>query len=236
MTVTDAIAGVYLRATRKATTLATSSAKYAQILALLNYWQRRWASERGVDWNSLYNPTFSIGTVTATDAFDLDTSSIRKISGRLGDPVRIVWTDDQTFTDYDIVPADKLKDYYAIADKSDSSYFVCAHIGAQIVFSHKFASTNDQFGGDIQVPCYVFTDSLVNATDEIQVDDPDWLVAMCAADYVRNDVTRRALYPQLLAEANEIMQRMKDDQEGQIVEIDRPWTPLSGIGTDSAWS
>jgi len=234
MNVSDFVQAVLLRATRKTTTLLTSSAKYAQILALGNYWQRRWANERGIDWHSLYNPLLSIGKVTATDSFDLDTS-IRKLSEREGDVVRIMHSDGVGYTDYDIIPHNKLKDTFWGQDKESPNGFYCTRMGDQLVFNHEFVSTDSQFGGDIQVPCYVYTDELVNPTDEVQVDDPDWLVAMCAADFVRGDVTRRDQYPILLAEANDIMTRMKEDEANQIDTVDTPWSPLSGMGSDSAF-
>jgi hypothetical protein len=239
MTITECITSVYLRSVGKATPPASTSSKYTRIVGLLDFYQRRWSRENDVDWASLYDPSFSIGAVTATDTFDLDTSSIRKLSDREGDSVRIVWTDGVKYTDYDIVDADMLKDYYYNADKSSYTGFVCAQIGSTLVFNHKFASTDPQYGGDIQVPCYTFTDPITSDnpdSDEVQVDDPDWLVTRAAAEYVRNDITRRQRYPELLQEANEIMDRMKDDNEGQLNLVNRPWRPFSGLPTDSAWS
>lgn len=236
MTITEATADVYLRATAKTTTLTTGT-KYDRIIGLLNYYQRRWAREPGVDWNSLYNAAFSLGTVTATDAYDIDTSTIRKLSDREGDTVRIVWSDGVGYTDYDIVPHDTLKDYYFGPNKESYSGFYVTQIGSELVFNHTFTSADSQYGGEIFVPCYVFPDPITSDnpdTDEVQVDDPDWLVARVAAEYVRNDITRRSRYPELLAEANEIMERMKDDQDGQIDVINMPWTPFSGH--DSPWS
>jgi len=235
MNVEDFIQAVYLRATRKTTTLLATSTKYAQILALGNYWQRRWSNERGVDWSSLYNPALSIGAVTATDSYDLD-SSIRKLSEREGDVVRIMWSDGTGITDYDIIPHNKLKDTFWGQTKQSPNGFYCTQMGTQLVFNHEFLSTDKQYGGDIQVPCYVHVDTLVNPTDEIQVDDPDWLVATCSADFVRNDITRQQQYPVLLAEANDIMTRMKEDEAMQVDSVDTPWSPLSGIGSNSAWS
>lgn len=238
MTIVEAVAETYLRATGKTTTLTTGS-KFERIIALLDFYQRRWAREPGIDWGSLYNPSLSIGNVTATDAFDLDTSTIRKISDRQGDVVRIVWTDGVSYTDYDVVAHDKLKDFYYGVDKDSPLGFVCAQTGGQLVFNHEFVSTDSQFGGEIFVPCYVFPDEITSANtsdNEVQVDDPDWLVTRVAAEYVRNDIVRRQRYPELLAEANEIMQRMKDDEDGQIVEVDRPWSPFSGTTNGSAWS
>ena len=235
MDVDTAIAAAYLRATGKTTTLASTSAKYLRLFGLLKYFTRERARERGVNWNDLYDPDLSIGTVTATDTYDLD-STIMKLSDREGDFVRIFHDDDVAITDYTIVPANTLKDHFWGQNKESYSGFYCAQMGTTLVFNHKFTSTDPQFGGDIQVPCHVFPEELTTGTDELQCPDPDWLVVRAAAEYVRNDITRQNQYSNLLSEANEKMQAMKDENDGQIITIDRPWTPLSGIGSDSAWS
>lgn len=204
MTITDAIADVYLRATGKTTTL-TTGAKYNRIVGLLDYFQRRWAREPGVDWASLYDPAFSLGTVTATDTFDLDTSSIRKLSDLEGDSVRIVWSDGVGYTDYTIVDHDQLKNYYYGPNKESASGFYCAQIGSTLVFNHTFTSDDSQYAGEIFVPCYIFPDEINSDnpdTDEVQVDDPDWLVARVAAEYVRNDITRRQRWPEQIGRAH----------------------------------
>lgn len=236
MTITESIADAYLRATGK-TTVLTSGTKFNEIVGLLNFYQRRWAREKGVDWNSLYNPAFSLGNVTATDSFDLDTSSVRKLSDREGDFVRIVWSDGVGYTDYSIVAHDALKNYSWGVNKESPKGWYCAVIAGQLVFNHTFAITDPQFGGEIFVPCYVYPDSITSTAldEDVQVDDPDWLVTRVAADFCRNDITRRQRYPELLTEANEIMDRMKDDNDGQIDEVDRPWTPFSGTANGSAW-
>lgn len=236
MTISESISAVYLKSTGKAT--APSTSKRNKILGLLDFYQRRWARENGIDWNSLYDPAFSIGTITATDSFDLDTSSIRKLSDREGDTIRIAWTNGVGYTDYDIVDANTLKDYSFGVSKQSPLGSYAAQIGSQLVFNHTFTSSNPQYGGEIFVPVYTFPDPITNDnpdTDEVQVNDPDWLVLRCAADYVRTDLTRQGQYSNLLQEANEAMTRMKDDNEGQISLADRPWHPFSGIGEDP-WS
>lgn len=237
MSITEAIAGVYLKSTGKATSPSTS--KKNKIVGLLDFYQRRWAREPEIDWNSLYDPAFSIGTVTATDSFDLDTSSIRKLSDREGDTVRIVWTDGVGYTDYTLVDADTLKDYSYGVNKESPLGFYCAQIGSQLVFNHKFISTDSQYGGEIFVPAYTFPDAITDNnpdSDEVQVDDPDWLVLRCAAEYVRTDITRQAQYSNLLVEANEAMSRMKDDNEGQTSPVNKPWVAPGGLGQDGTWS
>lgn len=237
MTITESVTAVYLRATGKATPPTAGSSKYNEIIGLLAFYQRRWAREPEIDWNSLYDPAFSIGAVTATDAFDLDTSSIRKLSDREGDYVRIMWTDGTGYTSYTIIDADRLKDYYHGQNKESYKGFYCAQIGKQLVFNHTFTSSDPQYGGDIQVPCYTFPDEITSnsVSEDVQVDDPDWLVTRVAAEFVRNDITRRQRYPELLSEANEMMDRMKSDNGSQVDETNRLWAPLSGIGQESIW-
>lgn len=237
MTIQEAVAETWLLATGKTNTLTTGT-KYARIIGLLDYFQRRWGRQVGVDWNSLYNPAVSLGTVTATDSFDIDTSTVRKLSAREGDSVRIVWDDGTSYTDYDLVAHDKLKDYSWGVNKESVSGHVAARVGNQLVFNHEFTSNDSQFGGEIFVPAYVFPDPITStntSSEEVQVDDPSWLTTRAAAEYCRNDITRRSRYPELKQDAQEIMQRMLDDNEGQIVDVDRPWSPLSNTSSD-AWS
>jgi len=237
MTITEAVADVYLRATGKTTTLTTGT-KFNKIIGLLNHYQKKWSRESGIDWNSLYNAGLSIGTVTATDTFGLDTNAIRKISDREGDCVRIVWSDGVGYTDYLVVPHDYLKDYYYGPNKENSTGFVCTQIGKDLVFNHTFTTLDPQYAGEIFVPSYTFADPIVSTAmdEDVQVDDPDWLVVACAAEYVRTDLTRQSQHPFLIQEANAIMERMKDDNGGQIDLVNRPWAPFSGVGNDSAWN
>lgn len=236
MTITEFITDTYLIAVGKATPPTSGTSKYTRIVGLGNIHQRRWAREPGIDWNSLYDPAVSLGTVTATDTFDID-SSIRKLSDRQGDTVRIVWTDGVGYTDYDIVDANTLKDYSFGVNRESPLGFYCAQIGTTLVFNHTFTTDDPQFGGEIFVPAYTFPDDITSTnpdSDEVQVDDPDWLVYKTAAEYVRNDVTRRSRFPELEAKANEIMERMKDDNDGQIDSVDKPWRPFSGMHNGSS--
>lgn len=219
MTAADCIDAVYLKAVGKSATFSFTDPKGVKILGLMNFYSRRWSRETGVDWISLYNPLYNIGTVTATDTFNIDTSTIRKLSQQDGDNVRIVWSTDATdYTDYELVPADRLKEF------NHGNY--CARQGSSIVFNRAFETTDPEFGGTLYLPVYLYTDDLVNSTDDVEVDDPDWLVLICAAEYVRTDLTRLGQYPNLLAEANDCMDRMKDDNlSDQNTDATDNWNP-----------
>ena len=227
MITSELIANVILTATGKVSTSVSGDAKWLKILGIANLKIDDWSNEPEVDWASLYNPAVSLGTVTATNTFAIPnilTSPapaviIRLISSTYGDPVRIIHTDGIAYTDYDIIPFDQLKQY------PDGEY--CTQIGTNLVFNHTFVSTDPQFGGTIQVPALLFPDHLVGDTDVVPVDNPNWLVYITAAEYIRTDVTRQNQYPNLLGEANQIMGRMKDDNDAQIEYVTSEWCPTA---------
>lgn len=224
MTVSQALTAVLLRATGKVSTLGVTDTKGVKILAFLNYFQNVWALSTNVDWNSL-KTTFTLGTVSNTDTFDLD-SDIGRLSQQEGDYVRITTT-TQEFT-YTIVPLEKL---YKGAKLNHWDNGKCSVVGQSLIFAHKFVSTDPQFGGSIVVPGFSIPDPLVNANDEIAVDDPNWLVAISAAEYDRTDITRVQYYPGLKDEADELMYTMKrhNDSQQEMVYQDG-WNPMPNSG------
>jgi hypothetical protein len=222
------IAQAYLLATGKTTALTAGSTKYTKLLNLANYYQLIWASEPDVDWNSLRS-SFSLGNVTNTNSFAIPTT-VGKVSHQEGDFVRIT-TATQEY-DYDIVPINKLYDSGQKLNHWDNGR--CAVSGSNLVFAHTFISTDPQYGGAITLPGFSIPSTLVNPTDVIAVTDPNWLCQMAAAEYVRTDLTRQAQYPSLIAMANETMRVMKLQNESQIEEVYRDWSPMAGISSD-AW-
>jgi len=234
MTLSEFVLNAHLLATGRRTPPGVDTPEYKKYVDLANFYIDEWQNDSGIDWASLYDPDFSIGTVTATDTFELDLA-IRKISNREGDAVRIEWDDGVGTSDYLIVSHDKLKDFYAGQSKASPSGFYCAKMGNQLVFNKTFASTDDEFGGDIQVPVYLYADTLVDKDDEIPVDDPRWLVYTVVVDLIADDPKKQNKYRRMLKSAQESMQRMRDANQGQSDVIDTPWTAPGGIGIDSVW-
>lgn len=219
MIVSDFVAKVILKSTGKVSTSVSGDAKWLKVLGIANTKIDDWMNEPEVDWGSLYNRALSIGTVTATDTFPIDTTTVRLISQTFGDPIRINHTNGRSYTDYDLVAYDQLKQY------PNGNY--CAQIGSNLVFSRPFLSTDSQFGGTITIPAMLYASHLVNDSDVIPVDIPNWLVISTAAEYIRTDVTRQNQYSNLATEANAIMARMKDNNDGQISYVQSHFTPLS---------
>lgn len=75
------------------------------------------------------------------------------------------------------------------------------------------------FGGTIFAPVYTFPTPLSGDTDVVPVDIPNWLVYATAAEYVRNDVTKVSSYPTLVAQANDLMEKMKENNDASVDEI-----------------
>jgi hypothetical protein len=218
LTVTELVANVILTATGENSTAVSGDDDWKKVLSLANLSIDQWAKE--ADWASLY-AIVPIGTVTATDSFDLD-DSIRRISNKDGDSIRINHTDGKNYTDYSLVAADELKLY--------SSGAYCAKIGSQLVFNNAFKSTDAQFGGTINVPAYVFADHLSADSDDVPVDDPNWLVNAVAAEWARTDLTLAQNYPLLLQKANDLMVGMNLANAPQVSTV-----PKSQVALGRSW-
>lgn len=222
MLVPEFVANVSYQATGKVNSFVTGSTKWLKILALANPLIQDWSNEPDVDWNSLYAPDTSIGAVTAAQIFNV-TGTIRKISDQQGDVVRIIHTNGVSFTDYDIVDSNRQKDFANGTRTFQNNYVI--QVGPTIRFNRAFTSSDPQFGGTITVPGYTYAPAIALDTDVIPVDIPNWLIYATAAQYDSTDVTRQQLVPRLEAKANEIMQVMKDNNEGQITQMLQPWRP-----------
>lgn len=212
MTLSELVTAVLLKATGKVTSLTSSDTKYQKVLGIANFYIQQWSNTKDVDWSSLYDAEYSIGTVSTTKTYELD-SEIRKISDSRGDTVQVV--KGGQLDEYNVVPADRLRTY-------DASAKVCAQMGHNLVFRTAFSSDSQWIGASILVPVYLYAESLEAANSEVPVDIPEWLVLMCAAEYVRNDITKQNQYPNLIGEANEVMQRMIDDNDAQVDYTDIP--------------
>lgn len=206
LTLADFVSAAYLKATGSVSTLTASDSDYIKFVQLANIYSQNWANEPGVDWVSLYNPKVSCGTVTATDTFNI-ASSVHKISQSEDDPVRIIWTNGTSYSDYVLVPADHIKQYVGSS--------VVSKVGATLLFANSFTATSNELGGTIYVPAYTVPATLASDSDLIAVDNPYWLVAICAAEYTRNNLVRQNQYPNLLAEANELMKKMVENNDAQ---------------------
>lgn len=224
MLVSTAIQKVYLLATGKTTTLTVGTAKYTKILALLNFYKDVWAQEPGIQWNSLRSLE-QLTTVSATDTYDLPDEIVEgtwKLSTQEGDYVRVVWTGGTQESSYTLVDDQKLyRDGPSVNNPGSigiNTYGNVARRGTNLVFDVPFISTSPEKGGAIYLPVYITPDDYTDGANEITIDDPYWIIFMAAAEYVRNDVTKQNQYANLVAQAVNSMNAMKENNESQIEE------------------
>lgn len=203
---------VYFKATSKPTAPTSGTKKYNQIVAAGEYYTDSWLHTPNVEWTSLFDFFSLAALVTATDTFALS-ATIRKVSQQEGDTIKIVHTDGVE-TEYELIPADRLQEY-----KYENAVAV---VGRNLVFASAFTADSPQLGGTIVVPAYGYATFPTDDAEDITVDDPYWLVTMCAAEFVRNDLTRQSQYPNLVAEANQLMQKMIENTGNTVDEVYRP--------------
>lgn len=188
----------YLVATGKPSLPNSGSSKYNRLLSLCKKCYRDWQTEVGTDWNSLYQ-IVGAGTVSNTDTYDIDTDILR-VSQREGDYIRIV-TLDGDIINFKLVPASRL---YATKHSN-----TVAKIGQTLKFNRVFTSDDNEFGGTIEVPAYIKLDDLENLDDDILIDNPAWLPVIVAAHYVTSDAQLSYKYPDIVAQAADLMYGMK---------------------------
>ena len=229
------IQAAYMFAQGKPVMPLAGTTKYVLLQSLLNWYIQQWATEQGVDWQSLYQyftctttPTSGINAVvTPTDTFYLPIANISKISKQEGDFVRIVWTNGVQESDYTIYPITKLYDNSFKYNYVGGGYLRgrCAIVGSMLIFDTPFIATSPEIGGSIKVPGYGNPPVIANSTDPILIDDPTWAIYMSAAEMDRNDVTKQGNYGGLIAMATDVMQQMKEANLAQVEKIEQNWRP-----------
>lgn len=208
MIVLNLIAQAWAKAEGETFSDGVGSDNWNYMFTLANYYITACQNEYGVDWVSLYDPLFEIGTVSATDTYDLDPDEVRKLSNETEDYVRIVHLGGSGYTDYTVVPANQLKRYQF---RNGVAQNVCSKVGITLKFAKKFAASDIQFGGTIYVPKYGSFDPLINENSIVPIDSPLWLVCMIAYDVALHDILRKDIASNILDEAGEFMKTMKSN-------------------------
>ena len=208
------VSNTYLLAVGKLPTFAAGDKKYEKIVAIANLKIDEWARE--ADWKNLYDPKYPIGTISTSDTYEID-DEVEKLTAAYGDYI-IIQKDDREYR-YQTVAPENLKMY-------DHGEY-CAVVGRNLVFNRTFTSDDPVFGGTILAPVKLYPEKLTSAGSTVPVTDPNWLVKITAAEWVRNDNVRQNQYPNLVAEANALMEKMKEaNDESQVSEVTIAMPPV----------
>lgn len=203
MTLQELINAVMLKATGKPTILPTTNTKWEKIRGIANYYQQAWAHEPGQHWRSLYNIEL-FDTITNASMYRFP-SGIDEVSTAFGDNIFVRTTGGENI-EFELVDHDEFEqhptgNYCTIIGHDEAD-------GRFIVFNGNFMDDDPCYGGELFVPVYYKLGDMVNPDDVVFVDDPYWLVTMCAAEYIRNDIVKQNQYGNLIAEANNLMTSM----------------------------
>jgi preprotein translocase subunit YajC len=87
--------------------------------------------------------------------------------------------------------------------RNDADVYISGRDPKVLTFNTDIESTSSMVGGTLEVPGYYLPESLVNASDLVSVDDPEWLAYATAAELARNDAAKQGQFPNLLGMANE---------------------------------
>ena len=224
MTLSELISNVLLKATGKAKVIDQTNNKWEKIRGIANYYINAWQNEPAVGngrWNSLYNRAYRMGTANVgSEEIDID-EEIKEISASNGDCIYIESTDGKKYP-FELVEYNDLKNY------PQGRY--CARIGNTLVFNKKFEETDPYIGGSIFAPVYLGLEDLEDPDDDVLVDNPYWLVTICAAEYIRNDIVKQNQYGNLIAEANNLMNNMiRANRAAQDRHVRGNWRNVGGM-------
>lgn len=210
MTTDELVAAVILKATGQPEKPQWSDEEYQRVLGIANFYISAWQNEPNVDWSSLYDPSFVIGTSReGVRRYEVDRGEFNKFSGVQGD---VVTVGESAFT---MIPADLIKRY----DGTDA----CAAIGDAIVFARDLQGS--EVGKQIKAPVYLRAEPLTHQRSRVPVDNPYWLVTVCAAEYSRSDILLQNQYPNLVNEANQLMSKMIENNSGQAMHVNYGFIP-----------
>lgn len=216
MDISVAIPIAYLLAAGSRYTGTPGDTNWLTMLAYFNLSQMVWANEPGGDWNSLYNPQVAVGVVTATNTFAMPDGVLRP-SNKAHDYIFVICTDG-TIKKFKTVPGPQLK-YY-----SQRKGFVAVIGGSQagqgpgwqLVFSQAFATTDQEYGGQLYLPAYMSPPTLKGIKGLVSVDNPAWLMYYSAQEWAQVDVTLVQNVPSLIAKATDQMNSMKLNNQATV--------------------
>ena len=181
-------------------TPAWGTEKANTALSIANRKQREWATDPNNRWASLFEVRdVSPVIATNTPTYDLD--------------------DDFMFpSDYAMVTrtSGSLSQYPIITPQRRNLYEQGLYISGRSPKQVTFSQTIDTglSGGTLAIPGYYMPADMVNASDTVAVDSPEWLIYITASELARNDAAKDDQYVNLVNQANDLYRKMIDNNNG----------------------
>jgi hypothetical protein len=202
------------------------SEKYATALAIANRKIKEWATDPNNKWASLFEvrTVDTVDATTPTYTYDLPTDFYAS-----SDFAEIIKTDGSR-VEYPITLPQKRNLY-------NQALYISGRNPKKITFANTIDTGLN--GGDLNVAAYYIPADLVNSTDVIPVDSPEWLIYATAAELARNDAAKDDQFPNLAGIANDLYRKMVEANNMAGFLQDNTVTnnmPVIGEGTTDDWT
>lgn len=188
MTLNDTINYAFIEATGKPRDLSDGDPKYLKLRKIANLMVNQWENEPGVEWQSR-REMIHLGDVDLGETLYRLPKKALKIARKNNAKIII-----------------KKEDKKWLFDVSEPVF-----TGWQLDFDGLFKE--EMNGGEIYVPIIRRSSELIYPDQEIEIDNPTWLVFMMAAEFARNDLIKSGQYGNLIAYAQGLMESMKINNE-----------------------
>ena len=206
MTLNEVINYAFMEATGKVRDLVDGDPKYNKLQRIANLMCNQWENELGVEWQSRREMAY-IGDVDLSETIYRLPKNALKLARKNGAKI--------------------------VIEKNDKKWFLEVEeprfTGWQLDFEGLF--TEEMAGGEIKIPTIKRLPKLISGDQQVEIDNPNWLIFMMAAEFARNDLMKSGQYGNLIAYAQSLMETMKSRNE-ELCSSDVDFMNCGGIFND----
>ena len=188
MTLNEAINYAFMEATGKVRDLTEGDLKYNKLRKIANLMCNQWENELGVEWQSR-REIIKIGDVDLNETIYRLPKDALKLARKNSAKI--------------IIENNGEKWFFGVEEPRFT--------GWQLDFDGLF--TEEMVGGEIKIPVIKRLPELISGDQQVEIDNPNWLIFMMAAEFARNDLMKSGQYGNLIAYAQSLMEAMKMNNE-----------------------
>lgn len=205
---------------------SSTEAKGLMYIAIANRLLDEWAIDPNVLWFSLWQQITLTPTIASTTS---QTFQLPNTAFYLSDSVNVLLPPPYTagtFDTFQVVHPNRRNDFnnsigLTGGNAGNKAVYVTgssAGRASNLVVNFVEPFADYQVGGTVSLGVYAMPNQLINDTDIIPVDDPQWLVWMTASELARNDPSKQDQVPNLIGMANQSYGKMVTGNQGNSFE------------------
>lgn len=187
-------------------------------LSVANQKKDEWAKDPNEAWRSLFEVREASDSTIAsgTQEYELDDDFLRP-----SDSVYVTVGNDTH--EFNLVIPE-------LRDETPLSVYLIGHNPQKLVFNDEISATDAIVGGTLFVPGYFLPADMTAYTDNVPVDDPNWLALATAAEIAFSDVSYEDKSADINAKANALYTQMKTtNKRGTATNLRKVPTQVSRI-------